>query len=88
MKLKSGYTTHTVAGEQMMVAVGPAAEAFHGIVRSNKTAAFIINCLKEETTEESITEKLLEEYDIDRDTAAKDVHALIAKIRETGAIED
>ena len=50
MKLKTGFITHQVGKEQMMVAAGPAAKVFHGLVRSNETAAFIVNCLKKETT--------------------------------------
>ena len=46
MKLKEGFITHTLQGQQMMVAAGPAARLFRGVVRSNETAAFIIDCLK------------------------------------------
>ena len=54
MKLKTGFITHTIGKEQMMVATGPAGKDFHGLVRSNETAAFIVDCLKKETTEEEI----------------------------------
>ena len=49
MKLKSGFITHNVGKTQMMVATGSASSTFHGLVRSNETAAFIVNCLKKET---------------------------------------
>ena len=74
MKLKTGFITHMVGKEQMMVAAGPAARSFHGLVRSNETAAFIIDCLKKETTEQAIVEAMLERYeDLDKNTAEKDL---------------
>ena len=48
MKLKSDFITQTIDGTQFLVSIG--AESFQGIARSNKTWAFIVDCLKEETT--------------------------------------
>lgn len=45
MKLKEGFITHQIQNTQMMVAAGEAAKHFHGLVRSNETAAFIVDCL-------------------------------------------
>ena len=86
MKLKPGFVTHKVGKEQMMVAAGPAARSFHGLVRSNETAAFIINCLKKETSEEAIVEAMLAEYEAPRETVEQDVHRIVVKLREIGAL--
>ena len=87
MKLKKGFITHVLQGQQMMVASGPAAKTFRGIVRSNETAAFIIDCLKSETTEQAITARLCAEYDVSEERAAAGVHGVVNKLREIGAIE-
>ena len=86
MKLKPGFVTHNVGKEQMMVAAGLAARSFHGLVRSNETAAFIINCLKKETSEEAIVEAMLAEYEAPRETVEQDVHRIVEKLREIGAL--
>ena len=52
MKLKDDFITQDIDDTQFLVPIG--AEAFQGLVRSNKTAAFIVDCLKEETTPEDI----------------------------------
>ncbi len=70
-----------------MVAAGEAAERFHGIVRANETAAFIIDCLKTETTEAEIVAGLTGAYEIDEATAARDVKDVLARLRRIGAIE-
>ncbi len=84
MKLKDTFITYTAGGEHTMVA----AEGFSGIVRSNKTAAFIIESLKEPTTPEQIADAMAEKYDAPREVIAKDVAAVIGKLRSIGAIED
>ena len=61
MKLKDGFVTHEMDGEQIMVATGEA--RFSGLVRSNATAAFIVECLKKPTTKEEIVAAMLEKYD-------------------------
>jgi hypothetical protein len=86
MKLKPGFITHKVGKEQMMVAAGPAAKSFHGLVRSNETAAFIVDCLKKETTEEAIVDAMLEQYEAPRETVEQDVHRVVEKLREIGAL--
>ncbi len=77
MKLKTGFITHNVGKEQMLVASGPATRLFHGLVRSNETAAFIVNCLKKETSEEEIVEAMLQEYEAQRETIQADVHRIV-----------
>lgn len=51
MKLKDTFVTQEMDGEQVMV---EADGGFAGMVRSNATAAFIIDQLKTETTKEAI----------------------------------
>ena len=85
MKLKSDFITQTIEDTQFLVPVG--AEAFRGIVRSNTTAAFIVDCLKEETTEEAIVDAMCAKYDAPRDVIAADVAMIMGKLRGINAIE-
>lgn len=86
MKLKEDFVTQVVDNTQFLVPVG--AEAFQGIVRSNKTAAFIVDCLKEETTEEKIVDAMCAKYDAPRDTIAVDVKEILDTMRKIGALEE
>jgi dissimilatory sulfite reductase (desulfoviridin) alpha/beta subunit len=85
MKLNSDFVTHQSGDEQLMISVGG---SFNGIVRSNSTAAKIIELLGEETTEEKIVDALLEIYDVDREKASKDVGRIISDLRKIGAIDE
>ena len=88
MKLARGFVTQNYRDEQLMVAMGQTGKAFHGLVRSNSTAAFIIDRLKSDTTPRAIAEALTETYDVDIETALKDTEAVIGKLRSIGAIDE
>lgn len=85
MKLKDTYITHDSDGEQILL---DTSSSFAGLIRSNKTAAFIVECLKEDTTEEKIVEAMLEKYDAPKDVLAKDVSDVIEKLRKVGALNE
>ena len=74
MKLKEEFITHETDGEQIMVCAGT---SFNGIVKSNKTAAFIVDCLKTDTTSAKIIEKMLVQYNVSKETITADVKKII-----------
>lgn len=86
MKLKSDFITQSIDGTQFLVSVG--AESFQGIVRSNKTAAFIVDCLKKETTEEKIVDAMCGKYIAPREEIAADVREILDTLRRIGALEE
>ena len=86
MKLKADFITQDIDDTLFLVPVG--AEAFSGIVRSNKTAAFIVNLLKEETTEAQIVDALFECYDAPREEIAADVKQILSILRGIHALEE
>ena len=86
MKLKPDFISQEIDDVQFLVPVG--AESFRGIVRSNKTAAFIIDCLKEETTEEAIVNAMCEKYDAPRERISADVKNVLEKLRSIGALTE
>lgn len=86
MKLKTNFITQEIDGIQFLVPLG--GEDFHGMVRSNKTAAFIVDCLKEETTPEQITDALCSKYEAPRETIAADVAGILDKLRSIHALEE
>ena len=86
MKLSEAFITHESAGEHITVTTG--SDTFNGLVRSNKTAGFIVECLKEDVTKDDIIEKMLAKYDAPREVIAKDVETVLDTLRKIGAIHD
>ena len=85
MRLKNTFITHDSEGEQVLIDV---TSSFAGLVRSNKTAAFIVDCLKTDTTKEQIVDAMYEKYDAPKEVLKKDVDAIIDKLRGIGALEE
>ena len=80
MQLKEGYVLREVAGNYIVVAVGDAVKNFNGIINLNESAAFLWKLLLEDVTEEQLVERLLEEYEVEREMAEKDVKAFLDKL--------
>ena len=86
MRLKDGFVTHDADGEQIMVAAGNA--KFAGLVRSNKTAAYIVDLLKTNTTKTDIIDAMAAKYDAPRERIAEDVENILVSLRSIGAIDE
>lgn len=85
MKLKDTFITHTTNNEQILV---DTSGKFSGIVRNNKTAAFIVDCLKEETSVEKIIDKIIEEYDAPLEDIKEGVNNVLNTLRKIGALDE
>ena len=87
MKIKDGFILREVAGNYIVVAVGDAVKEFNGVINLNETGAFLWKILQEGATEEQLKEKLLGEYDVSEEIAARDVKAFINKLSEAGLVK-
>lgn len=85
MKLKENFITQEMDGEQIMVAAGG---GFAGMVRSNATAAFIVDCLKTDTTREAVLDAMEKKYDAPRSVMAEDVDMVLGSLRRIGALDE
>lgn len=85
MKLKDTFITHMSNGEQILV---DASGKFSGIIRNNESAAFIVECLKKETTVENIVDQMYEEYDASKEVLLKAVNDVVLHLRKAGAIDE
>ena len=86
MRLKNDFIAQEIDGVQYLVPVG--AEQFSGMLRNNKTAAFIVDCLKEETTEETVVDAMCEKYDAPREKIAEDVKGDKVSVRTVKELEN
>ena len=85
MKLKSSFITYNTDSEQIMVS---GEGDFNGMVRSNKTAAFIIDLLASDITREEIISEMSMKYDAPVEIIQRDVDKILAALRSIGAIDE
>ena len=87
MKIKPEFQIYEALGERYLVPLGDA--PFKGIVKGNETAAFIWKALEKGSTEEEIIKALLDKYEgVTETDAAKDVTAVLERLRSIDAIEE
>lgn len=87
MQIKKDFTIQKVGGSYIAVAVGETSKTFHGMVRLNETGAFLWKKMAQaDVTVDELVDALLAEYDVDRETASRDVENLVNQFRESGIL--
>ena len=85
MKIKEGFILKTVAGENIVVPIGNNVN-FNSIISLNETGTFLWRQLLEEKTTEQLLEALLNEYNVDEETAAQDIDRFTKRLSEVNLI--
>lgn len=86
MKLNKEFLTTKIGGETFLVPVGEAMGSFHGIVKLNETAAFIVEQLKQDTTQGKIVDAICAQYEVECAVAEEHVNAALKQLIDIGAI--
>ena len=88
MKIKEGFILRTICGQSVVSGEGSANVNFSKLVSLNDSAAYLFKAVgQEEFTPERLADLLLEEYDVDRETALKDAETLCAQWKNIGIAE-
>ena len=89
MKIKEGFILRSICGEFVVVGEGLAQVNFNKMLSLNESAAYLWKAVQDkEFTVEDLTRLLLDEYDVDEATAAKDAKALAEKWIEVGIVAE
>ena len=87
MKINLEFIHREIMGDHVLVPVGKTSAVYNGLFPLTETGAFIWELLPEADNETYIVNKLLEEYDVDRETAVADVTEFLNKLREFRIID-
>lgn len=87
MKIKEGFILRNVAGSFVVVPIGEATLDFNGMMNLNETGAFLFEKMIEGITREDLIKALTDEYDVDEETATKDVDAFVEKVEKEDLFE-
>ena len=88
MKIKDGFLLREIAETHVVVPVGERVIEFKGLMILNEHGLFVWNMLQDEHTFDEILSSILDEYDIDADTAKADLDEFLARVRKSGALEE
>ena len=87
MKIKNGYMLREVAGEAVVVPTGEATLNFQGIISLNETGALLWTELEQGCEKKDLVQALLDEYEVDAETAEKDVNEFLKRADDAGLID-
>ncbi len=86
MKLKDTFVSMEIDKTTVLVSVGDA--GFSGVVQGNGTFGAIVALLREDTTEEALTDAMEAEYDAPRESIVRDVKKAMTELRRIGALDE
>ncbi|MBR5245927.1 MAG: PqqD family protein [Clostridia bacterium] len=87
MKIKKEMILREIAGENILVPGANAVLELNGLFVVTETGAFIWKNLTLVESEEELVEKMLDEYEIGKETAEKDIAEFLNKLRDFGIID-
>lgn len=87
MKLKSGFKFNQVCGQSFVIPMGENNIDFSKIIAFNPSSELLWKRMeKGDFTVDDLVQVLLDEYEVDEETARKDVESILEQFRGEGLI--
>ena len=87
MYIKDGYLLREVTGNYLIMPLKGELN-FKKLMTLNETGAFLWRLLEQGATREMLLERMQEEYEVDEQTASRDLDIFLEKLRSTGALHE
>ncbi len=87
MQIKDGFILRHVGDEHMVMPTGANVAKFGGAVVLTDVAAFIFEQLMQPIAKEDLLKLVIAEFDVDEETAGKDLDELLGQFQEMGVME-
>ena len=84
MKRNTDFMLRDIAGEVILVPT----QQFNGMITLNEVAAFIWKNLDESKSKEELVDKIMDEFEVDEETARTDVEGFVGALYEHGLVLD
>lgn len=86
MRLKYQMAVQEIAGTYMGLATGSDARCYKNVLKLNETGKFILEMLRQETTEDAIVAALMDRYEGDEALIRSSVANIIERFASEGLI--
>ena len=86
MKVEKEFVLREIAGDNILVPVGETALDFNGLITLNEVGAFLWNKLQNDITIDGLVQEVLNEYEVDEDTARKDILEFLDYLKKADII--
>lgn len=88
MRVKDGFMLREIAGSWVVVPLGERVVQFNGLISLTETSALIWKMIEQGFDKEAILRKMLQEYDIDEQTASQDIDEFLSTCINKGLMEE
>lgn len=82
MKLKKQFVLREIVGEAVLVPIGESAARFNGLLTVNELGKFIWENIESAKDKEELLQRILDEYEVDRDVAKADLDEFLDILRK------
>ena len=86
MKILKEFILREIAGEHVLVPTGETTQEFNGLITLTETAGFLWKNIEQAETVQDLVGLMLEEYEVDEETAQKDVEKFVAQLVDSGFV--
>ena len=87
MRIAKEFILREIAGEYILVPTGETTQEFNGMITMSDTARFIWENIEKAESLDNMIEMILEEYEIDEETARRDAIGFIGQLLQSGFVE-
>ena len=87
MRINKEFVLREIAGDYILVPVGDTALEFNGLITLNEVGAFLWGKLQQDVELEQLVDAVLDEYDIDNETATHDAEEFVENLKKAGIIK-
>lgn len=87
MKIRDGFILREVAGTFVIISTGAESLDFKGVITVNEVGALIWRGVEAGKSKDEIVDKILSEYDVQREVAATDCDEFLEQLISKNIIE-
>lgn len=86
MDIKKEFIVREIAGEYILVPYGQTTLGFNGIITMNELGRFIWENYENAKDEDELLQKILDEYEVEKDIAKADLDEFLQTLKEAEII--
>lgn len=75
-----------IDNDYMAIPLGDESTSFHGVIALSSAMAYLLSNMDKPKSTKELVDLLVAEFDVDSDTAQKDIEAIIQTLLEMGVI--
>ena len=86
MKLKMQFILRDIVGETVLVPINKSTSSFNGLITVNELGKFIWENIESAKDEDELLQRILDEYEVERDVAKKDLDEFLQVLKNLDII--